>query len=36
LRQALGDAGVALHTVHPVMPGMEDVFLHLQRERKSQ
>jgi ABC-2 type transport system ATP-binding protein len=36
LHQALGDAGVTLHTIRPVMPGMEDVFLHLQRERKSQ
>jgi hypothetical protein len=36
LRRTLADAGVALHTVRPVTPGMEDVFLYLQRERTLQ
>lgn len=36
LRRTLADAHVTLHTFRPVTPGMEDVFLYLQRERITQ
>jgi ABC-2 type transport system ATP-binding protein len=36
LRRTLADANVALHTIRPVSPGMEDIFLYLQRERTPQ
>lgn len=36
LRQSLARANVALHTIRPVAPGMEDIFLYLQRERTTQ
>lgn len=36
LRRTLTGAHVTLHTFRPVTPGMEDVFLYLQRERISQ
>ncbi|GIW00751.1 ABC transporter ATP-binding protein [Roseiflexus sp.] len=36
LHRTLTDAGVTLHAIRPVSPGMEDIFLYLQRERRSQ
>lgn len=36
LLRTLADAHVTLHTFRPVTPGMEDVFLYLQRERTTQ
>lgn len=36
VEQMLTDAGVVLHSLRPVPPSMEDVFMYLQRERKPQ
>lgn len=36
LHQTFAAANVALQTIRPVSPGMEDIFLYLQRERISQ